>query len=204
MKYFQHRVNDVSSLLSLDNNATGLECDIRLLQGEYVLNHDPLKRSDQACKLNDFLIHPKSSGLDIILNFKDTGNELDVLNLCNTSFNEALILDAPFPVYVQALKKGLSSKFMWRVSEYERPDINILKKFSAKWLWLDSFHSYWFNDKLLKQYKAEGFFICLVSNELQGRHIEYKLTDEYKYLIFSYVDAICTKKPGFYNILSSY
>ena len=42
-------------------------------------------------------------------NFKDTGNELDVLNLCNTSFNEVLILDAPFPVYVQALKKGLSS-----------------------------------------------------------------------------------------------
>ena len=162
MKLFQHRVNDLSALDSLGKNVAGFECDIRYSQGDYFLSHDPILNFDHSLSFKYFLDDPRCSGLDIILNFKETGGELRLLNMCKSIFKEILILDAPFPVYVQALKQGLSSHFMWRISEYESVDIEILRRFSAKWLWLDSFDSYWFDKDLLNKRSNLKCMLCHV------------------------------------------
>ena len=88
---------------------------------------------------------------------------------------------------------------MWRVSEYEKPNIDTLKYFKAKWIWLDSFNSYWFDEQSLRYYKDCGLSICLVSNELQGRNIMECSTKLQKLIDMELIDAVCTKDPSYYT-----
>ena len=202
MKLFQHRVNTVQAYQDVNTNlVSGIECDIRYHLGNPYLNHDISKTFDSI----DFLhrLIPMYVNPYIILNFKETGGEINLLERISDNISSCLLLDIPFPVVVQAYKSGYGKSVMWRMSEYERPSLNLINELDGKWIWLDSFHSYWFDNKLLEKLKDNGFLICLVSNELQKRQLEVGLDKVVDASSNGLIDAICTKNPEKYaEILS--
>lgn len=198
MKLLQHRINTVDQLVGLDRSiVSGYECDIRYYKGHPYLHHDVGMPHDDPALLSELTTF--SAGLDVILNFKETGDELDTCRRFLPFCREALLLDLPFPEVVRIAHAGFGGLVMWRVSEHERPCVAQLLDFQAKWLWLDSFYSYWFSPSDLDSYREAGLHICLVSNELQGRSIE----DGANRLSLlqqagGYLDAVCTKHPEWY------
>lgn len=198
MKLLQHRVNTVQQLVGLDRSVVcGYECDIRYAKGHPYLHHDVVGSHDDLPLLSE--LAPFSAGLDVILNFKETGEELDTCRSFLPYCREALLLDLPFPEVVKIARAGFGSLVLWRVSEHERPCVAQLLDFQARWLWLDSFYSYWFSPSDLDSYREAGLHICLVSNELQGRSIE-DGADSLNLLqqAGGYLDAVCTKYPEWY------
>ena len=196
MKLILHRANKLDSIdIQKRKIIDGFECDIRYQNNQPVLSHD-IQGSSNADNFKLFCGVYKN--LDVILNFKETGDEENFILNYEKYFRSFLILDAPFPVYEKLYKTGLGKRIMWRVSEYEKPEIECIKKFNSEWIWLDSFTNYWFTENDLKKYKDSGINICLVSNELQNRDIEYKLNKIIELNKSSLIDSICTKFPEFY------
>ena len=198
MNIYKHRVNTINASKKVDfSYVNGVEIDIRFRNNSPVLIHDLPDNNASPCLLFDFLasIPPTS----LILNFKETGFELSLINeICNLGF-KPLLLDLPFPFFFQAHQAGFGKYLMWRVSEYERPDASLITSFESKWIWLDSFNDYWFNAELLLTYKQKGISICLVSNELQGRSIDNDSASINKLIQKNLIDAVCTKDPFFYK-----
>lgn len=175
----------------------GYECDVRYLSGRPYLHHDVGHEHEQPDSLAD--LTSSSQGLEIILNFKETGHEVTTLQEVLPQCVNALILDIPFPEVVKTTKSGFGGSVMWRLSEYEKPPVAQLLDFKARWLWLDSFHEYWFSPQDLYPYKNAGLQICLASNELHGRHIDTQATRLTRLQKDgSYLDAVCTKHPEWY------
>ena len=198
MNIYKHRVNTKEDSKKIDfSYVHGVEVDIRFRNDSPVLIHDLPDKNSLPCPLFDFLasIPP----ISLILNFKETGFQLSLINeICNLGF-KPLLLDLPFPSFFQAYQAGFGEYLMWRVSEYERPDTSLITSFNSKWIWLDSFNDYWFNAESLLTYKQKGISICLVSNELQGRPIDKNLASIKKLFKNNLIDAVCTKDPFFYQ-----
>ena len=200
MKIFLHRVNSPDQLLLVrDYNASGYECDIRYHCGQPYLHHDVVKNPpDSACF--EALIS-QSTDLDIILNFKETGCEFQTYMQVVKHAKSALLLDVPFPEFVKFSKLNMGHLLMWRLSEFEKPDISVMEAMGSQWIWLDSFRFYWFMQADLDSYKKSGFKICLVSNELQGRDISENIDTIRELVRLGYIDAVCTKNPLFYDCI---
>ena len=198
MNIFKHRVNTKKDCKEIDfSQIHGIEIDIRFTYDSPVLIHDLPDKDSSPCPLFDFLslIPP----ISLILNFKEVGFELSLIDeICDLGF-KPLLLDLPFPFFFQAYQAGFGKYLMWRVSEYERPDASLITSFDSKWIWLDSFNDYWFNEEFLQSYKQKGISICLVSNELQGRPIENNSASINKLFQKNLIDAVCTKNPIFYK-----
>ena len=114
-----------------------------------------------------------------------------------------LALGYTIPAVVNAYRSGHGKSVMWRLSEYERPSLNLIKDLDGEWIWLDSFHSYWFDNSYLEHLKNNGFLICMVSNELQNRPLEVNLDSVIDASRNGLIDAICTKIPQKYSKLLS-
>jgi len=195
MKIILHRLNKLDNQKDKLELSDGFECDIRYKNNLPVLAHD-INETSEA--LNFETLCGPFKKLDVILNFKETGEEDIFIEKYQKFFNSILILDSPFPMFQKLAKKGLGGSLMWRVSEYEKPSIKRIEEFNSKWIWLDSFNEYWFTVDDLRKYKNAGLKICLVSNELQGRKIDHKIKNIIELNQFSMIDAICTKEPNFY------
>ena len=200
IRFYQHRVNKLSDLKNIsqlnDFVERGVEFDLRYHLGKEYLEHDI------NSKLNNFFpfdeLKDNCQNLHSIINFKETGGELKTFKKLSKLFKSTLLLDIPFPEYVKLKNNGLSKFILWRLSEYEKPSISQIKKFQGEWIWLDSFHNYWFDDSELKKYKDKGLKIILVSNELQGRNIKDNNDLIKKLINKKLIDAICTKSVDFY------
>lgn len=200
MKFFQHRINSLESYQALNKDLIcGIECDIRYYLSKPYLDHD-LSQSIDSLELIDNLTQLYMNS-HIILNFKETGGEISLLKQISKKISSCLILDIPFPVVMQAYQIGYGKSVMWRISEYEKPSVNLIKDLDGRWIWLDSFHGYWFDNGYLEQLKNNGFLICLVSNELQNRQFEVDLDIVMNAANNGLIDAICTKRPEKYSEL---
>ena len=198
MKLYKHRTNTLNEIKKSSLNPKyGFECDIRYHNGEPYLNHELDKSNQKRTYLKDLISY--TNGIDVILNFKETGHELFTYEKYKNKFKTILMLDIPFPEFVKAKEKGIGDSLMWRVSEYEKPKIDTINHFNSKWIWLDSFSKYWFDINELKEYKQAGLNICLVSNELQSRPINKDKDLIIKLLHNKLIDAICTKDIIFYS-----
>ena len=90
---------------------------------------------------------------------------------------------------MNAIKNNLRCAF--RVSEYEK---NIIPQ--CKWVWIDSFHSIWYDEEYLAGLKNMGLKLALVSPELHNRTNE---LERIRMIIDKIdVDAICTDLPEFW------
>lgn len=195
---FRHRVHDEVGLRNIQFSSlvSGIECDIRYRGGLPYLNHD-IDKSASGIRLDVALKYLKNKY--IILNIKETGGELSLIKTSQEYGAIPLILDSPFPAIRSIYDSGFGSTVMWRMSEYETLNEDQLLDMPPRWIWLDSFHRYWFDKPgKLPSYLKECN-VCLVSSELQGRDpfAEWKIS---KRLIASgIVKAICTKYPHQYN-----
>jgi hypothetical protein len=181
MDILKHRVNHVSDI----NTKYGAEIDVRDHNGVIVLSHDYPDNNSES--LVTFLKHfPKNQLLAI--NVKSCGIEIDVNNIVKQNHEKYFLFDFSLPSLLKSINMKIPCAL--RLSEYEK---ELLK--GPTWVWVDSFHSIWYDDKYLELIKNKGYKIMLVSPELHMRsdQLDYK---KIKSLINKkLVDAICTDMP---------
>jgi hypothetical protein len=194
MLYFKHRINTSNELRNCEQQY-GLEIDVRSnTNGKLYLHHDPMKKGE---KLDEWLQHYKHNGL--ILNVKEEGLELPCIDLMQKyQIDNYFFLDASIP-FILKYRDNANVKSCIRVSEYE-PDscLSQYKEF-ANWLWLDSFHQFFYSEEQLVSYAKFGFKTCIVSPELQGRCITEADEICKKIDVASLVTAVCTKQPDYWE-----
>jgi len=184
MDILLHRANSISEI----NMDIGLEIDVRDYRNELVLSHDPSTGSEEM--LNDYLKNVRSNQL-LAVNVKSSEIE-NQLKLCleNNKIKNYFTFDWSVPSLIKALNIKLSCAF--RLSEYEQFIFN-----NCSWVWIDSFHSIWYDEKLLDMLHEKNIKIALVSPEIHGRSKELKKIQEY--VNIGLVDAICTDLPEYYQ-----
>jgi hypothetical protein len=182
MEILKHRVNRISDI----DLEYGAEIDVRDHNGTIVLSHDyPDNNSEN---LVDFLKYfPKNRLLAI--NVKSCGIEMNVNNILKQNHNNYFLFDFSLPYLLKSIHVNIPCAL--RLSEYEKELLE-----GPKWIWIDSFHSIWYDDKYIKLIKNKGYQTVLVSPELHGRsnQLDY---EKIKFLISkNLVDAICTDVPN--------
>jgi glycerophosphoryl diester phosphodiesterase len=166
----------------------GTETDIRDLDGDLVISHDPATRSSMP--LAKFLDIYGRSDLPLALNIKADGlagrlkAAMDERGLKNW-----FVFDMSIPDTRHQLAAG-NPVFM-RMSEFER---NVPWLNETQGIWLDSFISEWYSEGTLIQLLKSGKPVCVVSSELHSRD----KTALWRYLfdLKSYTNLmLCTDLP---------
>lgn len=195
MIFVEHRINtlDQLALVSIEN---GVEIDLRsdCSTGKIHMHHDPFVKGLGFEEWLDVFIKRKISG-PIILNTKEDALESRIIEICESKgVTNFFFLDTALPTLVRwALKKG-ESRFACRISIHEPAEA--LQSFRGKvdWLWVDCFDGIPLKLAHLESVKND-FKICLVAPELQGvQKVDAGFND-----LMNIADAICTKKPHFWQ-----
>lgn len=195
MIYIQHRVNSIHSLEQMQNLEFGCEIDLRSdvsKKGHIHLAHDPWSRGENFFEWLDVLKKKQFRG-PLILNTKEDGLEQTALEaLQKRGISNFFFLDTTLPTLVKWTDKGIKN-FAIRLSRHE--PLELAKAFlgRAEWLWVDCFQG-----QFIQPVNLTGFKICLVSPELQSAPLE--LDDNGKAWL-KMADAVCTKKPEFWESL---
>jgi hypothetical protein len=185
----RHRVNTSKELIGVAPQY-GAEIDLRLFEGQLVLAHDPFMPGE---KFEDWLegFHHRT----LILNVKEDGLESHIIEMLRKKgISEYFFLDQPFPTLRKTAMAG--HPVAVRLSEFE-PPINS-SGIDIKWIWLDSFSGNWDYLREHAQWLTESKIdLCIVSPELQGRHIleESQLIVEKLKELKLKPTAVCTKAP---------
>lgn len=173
MKFLAHRgfVNSASSENSLEalSNAVscgfGFETDLRDLEGEIAISHDPAL---SGCLLLSEVINslevPTSQMFALNIKADGLASKLDCMLPDNWKQN-VFFFDMSVPDMTAYLQRDL--KVFSRLSEIE-PVPTLLSKCSG--IWVDSFFSDWFSTELLREYLDSGLKVAVVSPELHKRN----------------------------------
>jgi len=184
--YIAHRINTIEQLKQVPPEY-GIEVDLRDYGDRLVLQHDPFIGGED---FEPFLAHYRHAL--IILNIKSERIEHRVLELLEKhAIEQYFFLDSSFPMIVKLSESN--SRFAVRFSEYEKLDTVLAMKNRAGWVWVDCFTKLPLDSESYKLLKQNGFKLCLVSPELQGRETDIQ---KYRELLASQgilMDAICTK-----------
>jgi len=175
----RHRINTIEQLEQVPSHQ-GIEFDIREGPSGIVVTHDPWTPGVPFDAFVGRIRHALC-----IVNVKCEGIEYEALRLLKDAGVESFfLLDCSFPMIVKLSRMG-ERRIAVRVSEYECVDTVIALAGRVDWIWLDSFACLP-TAQMCNDLRAEGFKVCLVSPELQGR------TEDAMYLR-PHVDAVCTK-----------
>ena len=165
--------NDLKVLIKALENGFGIETDIRDLNGELVISHDPplINKEAKILKLEDLLRAYKKtkSNKTLALNIKSDGISgklkfyLDKYNI-----NNYFVFDTSIPDFLNYYRYGLT--IFSRSSEFENP--NLLRKISNG-LWIDGFSKYHFENIDLEIISNDWERICFVSPELHDFSFEH-------------------------------
>jgi hypothetical protein len=195
MIYIQHRINTLEQLEDL-NPEFGAEIDLRSdpMSGELYLHHDAFVK---GVSFSDWIALFAKRGIrgPLILNTKEDGLETDLIRACESrGIRNFFFLDTALPTLVKWTCKKSERRFACRLSAYE--PFESLEKFKgrAEWLWVDCFEGQPLPTTYLQSAK-EHFKLCLVAPELHG----VPEVDPAFRTWFNQVDAICTKKPDFWQ-----
>jgi hypothetical protein len=188
----QHRVNTIRDLNNVPCDL-GIEVDIRECNGELICSHDPFQQGEL---FKDFLLHFKHKFL--IANIKEEGIEKSVIGfLEDFGIENYFLLDVSFPYIVKLCSDGID-KIALRVSDFEKLNLDLLKKLGLQWIWLDAFEK--FPQEELKQIEAysahNNIKVCLVSPELHMARASLKseqIHGQIRATNYSF-DAICSKE----------
>lgn len=164
----QEEKNSIASFIGAFNSEFGIETDIRDAGGQLVIAHDmavgnenPLKdvlaltERFQSRSIKSLALNIKADGLAASLHRELQGyTDLDIF-----------VFDMSIPDMRSYL--GLGFKVFVRISEVES-DPPWLEQCDG--VWLDSFTSDWFSDKLVFEILNSGKRLCVVSPELHGRN----------------------------------
>ena len=187
MEFIAHRINTIDELKEVPTNF-GVEIDLRDWGSRIILQHDPFKAGED---FEEYLEHYKHGTM--ILNIKSERIEFRVLDLLKEhNVTNYFFLDSSFPMIYQLSEMG-ERNLALRFSEFEGLDTLIAMQGRATWVWVDCFTRFPLDKQISDRIHEQGFNICLVSPELQGRPGD---ITEYRNLIKRHglkLDAICSK-----------
>ena len=173
----------------------GTETDIRDLNGELVISHDPPTIDCQYLTVADFFKIYKiwGDGLQLALNIKSDGLQRKLMQLIiDFNITNYFVFDMSIPDTIGFIKNNI--KFFTRQSEYE---IDPAFYIQADGVWLDEFNGHWIDDEVIQKHIKNGKKVCIVSPELHKRayNIEW---DNYKNIFLKDSEhkiSICTDLP---------
>lgn len=191
-----HRKNTIHELRESSSNY-GIEIDLRSMDGEIILNHDPFK---PGVLLKDWIKYYHHGTL--ILNVKEDGLEQEILSIIKSyNISSYFFLDQSFPSLI-SLAKQKEKNCAVRFSEYECIEsvLNLSTKIS--WVWVDCFSKFILNKETADLLALKDFKICLVSPELQGRSMDAEVKSIVKKIKYDKIniDAVCTKYPEIWEL----
>mgnify|MGYP003624673140 CR=1 FL=1 len=191
MKFIAHRINKVEELIALPKEY-GVELDLRDYGNDLVLEHDPFVGGE----LFEDYLKEYEHGL-MILNIKSERIEFRVLELLKKyNISDYFFLDSSFPMIHFLALQGEHNCAI-RFSEYEGLDTVLAMKGRVKWVWVDCFSKLPLDNLSFNILKENGFKLCLVSPELQGRDDDIEYYKAYLDKEQIEFDLICTKH---YNV----
>ena len=148
----------------------GVETDLRDLDGDIVISHDPPRRAEGTggpmtlTALLDLYAAYGQPG-NLALNIKADGLQAGLeAALASAGVQRYFVFDMSVPDALGYLKRGLTAYS--RLSEYE-PQPSFLD--SAAGVWVDAFLTDWVTASALEDLSRLGKRIALVSPELHGR-----------------------------------
>jgi glycerophosphoryl diester phosphodiesterase len=173
----------------------GTETDIRDLNGELVISHDPPTIDCQYLTVADFFKIYKiwGDGLQLALNIKSDGLQRKLMQLIiDFNITNYFVFDMSIPDTIGFIKNN--TKFFTRQSEYE---IDPAFYTQADGVWLDEFNGHWIDNEVIQKHIKNGKKVCIVSPELHKRayNIEW---DNYKNIFLKDAEhkiSICTDLP---------
>jgi len=200
MKILSHRgfwqkIEEKNSLAAFKKSfesGFGIETDVRDFCEELVISHDmPNEQSPKLSELFSLLEEfENKSDFDIAINIKADGltKKLKYQFLQYPGLNY-FFFDMSIPDMRLYIEAGCS--IYVRVSEYEKSE-SFLD--DAEGVWLDSFHSEWYDIELIQSFLNRNKKVCVVSPELHKR--DYKLAwDKLKVLSHDPKFMLCTDFP---------
>ena len=191
MNIIRHRRNTHQELAEI-NTGHGAEIDIRSQGSDLVLHHEPYLA---GTNFEDWLENYRHGTL--ILNVKEEGLEDRCLELMTKhGINDFFFLDQSFPFLVKTARTD-ESRCAVRVSEFETIDTALSLAGKVGWVWVDCFTKFPLDLSSAAQLKDNGFKLCIVSPELQGRMEQSDTDTIVKAMNDAEVvpDAVCTKFP---------
>jgi glycerophosphoryl diester phosphodiesterase len=143
----------------------GTETDLRDLDGALVIAHDPARKG--ALSVEAFLAQHRAAdpGLPLALNIKADGLQTMVVDLLERlEVPEAFVFDMSVPDMLGWLRSGVPT--FTRLSDIE-PEPLLADR--AAGIWLDAFHSDWWEAATVLRLLDQGLGVCVVSPELHRR-----------------------------------
>jgi hypothetical protein len=195
MNFIRHRRNTHDELEEISTEH-GAEIDIRSQGNDLVLHHEPYESGTNF----EVWLESYHHGT-LILNVKEEGLEDRCLELmAKHDIEDFFFLDQSFPFLVKTARTG-ESRCAVRVSEFENIDTALTLAGKVQWVWVDCFTRFPLDLESAALLKENGFKLCIVSPELQGR-MEISDMNEIVAAMNSagvVPDAICTKFPERWN-----
>ena len=186
-----HRVNSIKMLEDTSTDF-GVEVDIRSNNDKLILHHDPFKKGEL---FENWLKHFQHRTL--ILNVKEEGLEEYIIDLMKQyKVDDFFFLDQSFPFLLKTTNLG-EHRCAIRVSEYESIETTLSLAGQVHWIWVDCFTHFPLSSEDSIKLKKNGFKLCIVSPELQGRDADKEipiLLNKLKKLDIN-PEAVCTKYP---------
>ncbi|MCF1436972.1 hypothetical protein GOZ97_00030 [Agrobacterium vitis] len=160
--------NSLSAFVRALTHGFGIETDVRDLDGELVISHDPPRSRDKPMSFSTFLEIYKSIGTDgwLALNIKSDG----LSNLVDDFLKKHEIENAfVFDMSVPDMRHYMNSKMnvFTRMSDIE-PIACCVEQCAG--VWLDSFDEPYTKSSVIDKIAAEGRLAAIVSPELHKRN----------------------------------
>ena len=187
MKLIAHRSND--PIVFNDESIKAVEFDVRDSGGRLIVTHDPFT---DGVLLSAYLT--AANGRFLIVNVKSAGIEetvMDHLRLYAPA-SDYFFLDCTVPAMMGLVTRHIK-QFAVRLSEVEPLESVMVWAGKAQWVWVDCFTRFVLTKDIEERLHAAGFKICLVSPELQGRHLDIRPYIARCQLEQLDIDAVCTK-----------
>lgn len=143
----------------------GLETDIRDLDGELVISHDPPRRGASPLRALFSVYRELQARAPLALNIKADGlaEPLQAL-LAEYEIGDYFAFDMSIPDMRGYARSGAS--FFTRLSDLEPQPISLP---GVRGVWLDGFESEWYGPEDIRGLLESGLAVCVVSPELHGR-----------------------------------
>jgi len=143
----------------------GTETDIRDMDGQLVISHDPPNRDCMPLEVFFHLYLQYPTRPTLALNIKADGLQPELQRQLTTyGIENYFVFDMAVPDGLLYLRRGMVA--YTRQSEYEPiPPYYEL----TPGVWLDEFNGHWLSDEVIKEHIVAGKAVCIVSPELHKR-----------------------------------
>jgi glycerophosphoryl diester phosphodiesterase len=157
--------NTIEAFVRSFTQGFGVETDIRDIDGQLVISHDPANHFCMPLERFFQLYLKQATRPTLALNVKADGLQTELKRqLTIFGIENYFVFDMAVPDGLLYIKRNMIA--YTRQSEYEQaPSYYNL----ANGVWLDEFDCHWITDEVVEQHVDAGKAICIVSPELHNR-----------------------------------